>query len=233
MTQGVNKDWPGRPGYTNAYVTAYFATRQPGIHLDTARWLAEHFSLTTADARAYGNRALRAQMDLMGIGGEAAVPSLPAWMQAFGVGRVVAIHPREGEVVARREDTAQRANAIWKQTLAEYEALLAGQVQPQPVALPGKVVAEEPRAVPAVAQGERVAAFDADRLDVDQHAARGITDEAGLRKRRPRRRRSPQPAALTPRRQIAIRSQRTPDRPRRGNSSTRTRRWARSDPRRG
>jgi hypothetical protein len=28
MKKGVNKDWPGRPGYTNAYTTAYFATRQ-------------------------------------------------------------------------------------------------------------------------------------------------------------------------------------------------------------
>jgi hypothetical protein len=28
MAKGVNKDWPGRPGYENAYITAYFATRQ-------------------------------------------------------------------------------------------------------------------------------------------------------------------------------------------------------------
>ena len=28
MKKGVNKDWPGRLGYTNAYTTAYFATRQ-------------------------------------------------------------------------------------------------------------------------------------------------------------------------------------------------------------
>lgn len=28
MKSGVNKDWPGRPGYANAYMTAYFATRQ-------------------------------------------------------------------------------------------------------------------------------------------------------------------------------------------------------------
>jgi len=28
MTKGVNKDWPGRPGYANAYTTSYFATRQ-------------------------------------------------------------------------------------------------------------------------------------------------------------------------------------------------------------
>ena len=28
MEAGVNKDWPGRPGYTNAYIAAYFATRQ-------------------------------------------------------------------------------------------------------------------------------------------------------------------------------------------------------------
>ncbi len=28
MTSAVAKDWPGRPGYANAYITAYFATRQ-------------------------------------------------------------------------------------------------------------------------------------------------------------------------------------------------------------
>jgi len=28
MRKGVNKDWPERPGYTDAYTTAYFATRQ-------------------------------------------------------------------------------------------------------------------------------------------------------------------------------------------------------------
>jgi hypothetical protein len=28
MTKGVNKDWPGRVGYANAYITSYFATRQ-------------------------------------------------------------------------------------------------------------------------------------------------------------------------------------------------------------
>ena len=28
MAKGVNKDWPGRPGYTDAYTTSYFATRQ-------------------------------------------------------------------------------------------------------------------------------------------------------------------------------------------------------------
>src|SRR3954470_6597527 len=40
---GVNKDWPGRPGYTDAYVAAYFATRQwvQAIHAalgDEALW---------------------------------------------------------------------------------------------------------------------------------------------------------------------------------------------------
>jgi hypothetical protein len=43
MKRGVNKDWPGRPGYTNAYLTAYFATRQwvQAIHAalgDEALW---------------------------------------------------------------------------------------------------------------------------------------------------------------------------------------------------
>jgi hypothetical protein len=28
MEHGVNKDWPGRPGYANAYLASYFATRQ-------------------------------------------------------------------------------------------------------------------------------------------------------------------------------------------------------------
>ena len=28
MAKGVNKDWPGRAGYTDAYTTSYFATRQ-------------------------------------------------------------------------------------------------------------------------------------------------------------------------------------------------------------
>ena len=28
MAHGVNKDWPGRPGYVNAYLASYFATRQ-------------------------------------------------------------------------------------------------------------------------------------------------------------------------------------------------------------
>jgi hypothetical protein len=28
MARGVNKDWPGRPGYANAYLASYFATRQ-------------------------------------------------------------------------------------------------------------------------------------------------------------------------------------------------------------
>jgi hypothetical protein len=43
MFTGVNKDWPGRPGYPNAYTTAYFATRQwvQAIHAalgDEALW---------------------------------------------------------------------------------------------------------------------------------------------------------------------------------------------------
>jgi hypothetical protein len=43
MSLGVNKDWPGRPGYVNAYMTAYFATRQwvQAIHIalgDEALW---------------------------------------------------------------------------------------------------------------------------------------------------------------------------------------------------
>jgi hypothetical protein len=43
MTHGVNKDWPGRPGYANAYTSAYFATRQwvRAIHAalgDEALW---------------------------------------------------------------------------------------------------------------------------------------------------------------------------------------------------
>ncbi len=43
MVKGVNKDWPGRPGYTNAYIAAYFASRQwvQGIHAalgDEALW---------------------------------------------------------------------------------------------------------------------------------------------------------------------------------------------------
>jgi hypothetical protein len=43
MYKGVNKDWPGRPGYSNAYTTAYFATRQwvQAIHTalgDEALW---------------------------------------------------------------------------------------------------------------------------------------------------------------------------------------------------
>jgi hypothetical protein len=43
MFKGVNKDWPGRPGYANAYTTAYFATRQwvQAIHTalgDEALW---------------------------------------------------------------------------------------------------------------------------------------------------------------------------------------------------
>ena len=43
MTKGVNKDWPGRIGYANAYTTSYFATRQwvQAIHAalgDEALW---------------------------------------------------------------------------------------------------------------------------------------------------------------------------------------------------
>lgn len=43
LTKGVNKDWPGRPGYANAYISAYFATRQwvRAIHAalgDEALW---------------------------------------------------------------------------------------------------------------------------------------------------------------------------------------------------
>jgi hypothetical protein len=43
MTKGVNKDWPGRPGYANAYISSYFATRQwvQAIHAtlgDEALW---------------------------------------------------------------------------------------------------------------------------------------------------------------------------------------------------
>ena len=43
MRKGINKDWPGRPGYDNAYLTSYFATRQwiQGIHAalgDEALW---------------------------------------------------------------------------------------------------------------------------------------------------------------------------------------------------
>jgi CARDB/PLAT/LH2 domain len=43
MEDGVNKDWPGRPGYANAYTTSYFATRQwvRAIHTalgDEALW---------------------------------------------------------------------------------------------------------------------------------------------------------------------------------------------------
>ena len=43
LTTGVNKDWPGRPGYANAYISAYFATRQwvRAIHTalgDEALW---------------------------------------------------------------------------------------------------------------------------------------------------------------------------------------------------
>ena len=43
MVHGVNKDWPGRPGYTGAYTTSYFATRQwvQAIHAalgDEALW---------------------------------------------------------------------------------------------------------------------------------------------------------------------------------------------------
>lgn len=39
------------------------------------------------------------KLDLMGIGGEGTVPPLPDWMRAFGVGRVVAIHPRDAGVL--------------------------------------------------------------------------------------------------------------------------------------
>lgn len=39
------------------------------------------------------------KLDLMGIGGEGAVPPLPDWMRTFGVGRVVAIHPRDAGVL--------------------------------------------------------------------------------------------------------------------------------------
>ncbi len=43
MATGVNKDWPGRAGYANAYTTSYFATRQwvQAIHAalgDEALW---------------------------------------------------------------------------------------------------------------------------------------------------------------------------------------------------
>ena len=43
IKSGVNKDWPGRLGYTNAYTTSYFATRQwvQAIHAalaDEALW---------------------------------------------------------------------------------------------------------------------------------------------------------------------------------------------------
>jgi hypothetical protein len=43
MEKGVNKDWPGRAGYANAYTTSYFATRQwvQAIHAalgDEALW---------------------------------------------------------------------------------------------------------------------------------------------------------------------------------------------------
>src|SRR4051794_25128735 len=43
MVHGVNKDWPGRIGYTNAYLAAYFASRQwvQAIHValgDEALW---------------------------------------------------------------------------------------------------------------------------------------------------------------------------------------------------
>ncbi|MFN8173288.1 MAG: hypothetical protein U0R65_15670 [Candidatus Nanopelagicales bacterium] len=45
MFKGVNKDWPGRPGYDGAYMTAYFATRQwvqalRGVVADDALWTA-------------------------------------------------------------------------------------------------------------------------------------------------------------------------------------------------
>lgn len=43
MKKGINKDWPGRPGYANAYLAAYFASRQwlQAIHSslgDEALW---------------------------------------------------------------------------------------------------------------------------------------------------------------------------------------------------
>lgn len=43
IIHGLNKDWPGRPGYDNAYLTSYFATRQwvQAIHAalgDEALW---------------------------------------------------------------------------------------------------------------------------------------------------------------------------------------------------
>ena len=43
IEHGVNKDWPGRPGYTDAYTTSYFATREwvQAIHAalgDEALW---------------------------------------------------------------------------------------------------------------------------------------------------------------------------------------------------
>lgn len=39
------------------------------------------------------------KLDLGGIGGEDAVPQLPAWMMAFGVDRIVAIYPRDAGVL--------------------------------------------------------------------------------------------------------------------------------------
>ena len=48
MVKGVNKDWPGRPGYEDAYMTAYFATRQ---WLRALREVVADDTLWTADAQ--------------------------------------------------------------------------------------------------------------------------------------------------------------------------------------
>jgi hypothetical protein len=52
MVKGVNKDWPGRPGYEDAYMTAYFATRQ---WLQALREVVADDTLWTR-MRNYGNR---------------------------------------------------------------------------------------------------------------------------------------------------------------------------------
>ena len=52
MVKGVNKDWPGRPGYEDAYMTAYFATRQ---WLQSLREVIADDTLWTR-MRNYGNR---------------------------------------------------------------------------------------------------------------------------------------------------------------------------------
>ena len=52
IAKGVNKDWPGRPGYEGAYMTAYFATRQ---WLRALREVIADDTLWTR-MRTFGNR---------------------------------------------------------------------------------------------------------------------------------------------------------------------------------